>query len=946
MGHTWARLGSFEQVTLRHVVLDGCEVDVAQCELVRGGERQHLTTKEVEVLSYLADNPSRGVSYEELLERVWGHPRLASTQPVYSVIKRLRRKLDGFGEHRHLVTVHGVGYRFEPPPRAPTVASRPPAPLPAAMRLSSFVGRDAELALLADALDGARIVSLVGPGGAGKTRVALELASRAASSGREVALADLSDVAIGSDVARAVAAAVGARSEHDERPIASAGRTLKARGTWALILDNAEHLLDAVAAAATELAPHLRVIVTSRERLGVPGEHVVEIGPLPPSDAAQLFEERARAAGAKPSDRMLINPIVAQLDGLPLAIELAAAHAGAVTLERVSADLDRQIDRLRATRRGVPSRHATLRSSVAWSWGLLEPEERAVLAQCVVFAGGFTIEAAEAVVGRDAAGGGTVQEILVRLSERSLLRTDSATDGGARLSLYTCVRELASEHVPDRRALEGRHARWALEAAHAAGALDEGSPPSAYAALAPELENLRAAFVHACAHEHARAAELALAIDFLLSPSVGPGRAVELTRALAVTSGAPRVRVRLALGRAHEDLRFHEDTRSLAHSEGTDQQALEADRLWAAARSALGEPGAALPVLEAAYERAQETAPNSSTLGRLALDLGEAHLMAGRLERAGELATEAARLLEAQREPTQAARAQCTLSHVFRERGESESALAVLERARRLLEDAGDEVALARLELDRGALLSHVCRTDEAVEALAAAIAAHHRLGLITGEIRARDWMVLALLGLGRDEAALGEAREIQQLALSLGRPSYEAERAFGATWLVTGRLPEADEAFGRALQILSTGGKEAVRGHVLSLRALGRTLSGRLSEAVGDLEACAAIHLARGSEAALASCLAELALVLELEAPRADTEARFAARERGPTSPWERRGGVARRAMLEIIRARRAGRGTNALQASARDALLEGRDRPGDYFTRCTLALLDHVAR
>jgi predicted ATPase/DNA-binding winged helix-turn-helix (wHTH) protein len=939
-------LGSFQQVTSRPaLVLDGCEVDVAQCELVRGGERQHLTTKEVEVLSYLADNPSREVSYEELLERVWGHPRLASTQPVYSVIKRLRRKLDGFGEHRHLVTVHGVGYRFEPPPRAPAMASRPPAPLPAAMRLSSFVGRDAELALLGDVLPDARIVSLVGPGGAGKTRVALELASRAAASGREVALADLSDVVTGSDVGRAIAAAVGARSEHDERPIVSAGRTLRARGTWALILDNAEHLLDAVADAATELTPHLRVIVTSRERLGVPGEHVVEIGPLPEDDAAQLFEERARAAGAKLGDRRLIHPIVTQLDHLPLAIELAAAHAGAVTLERVSADLDRQIDRLRATRRGVPSRHATLRSSVAWSWGLLDPQERAVLAQCVVFAGGFTIEAAEAVVGQGVLGA-SVQPILVRLSERSLLRTDSATDGGVRLSLYACVRELASEHVPDRRTLEQRHAHWALGAAHAAGALDEGSRPSAYAALVPELENLRAAFVHACAHEHALAAELALAIDFLLSPSLGPGRAVELARAVQFTAGAPAVRLRLAIARSHEDLRFHEDTRSLAHAEGTYLQALEADRLWAAACSALGEPGAALPVLEAAYERAQETAPNSSTLGRLALDLGEAHLMAGRLERAGELAAEAARLLEAQREPTHAARAQCTLSHVYRERGESESALAVLERARRLLEDAGDEVALARLELDRGALLSHVCRTDEAVEALGAAIAAHHRLGLITGEIRARDWMVLAFLGLGRDEAALDEAREIQQLALSLGRPSYEAERAFGATWLVTGRLPEADEAFGRALEILSTGRKEAVRGHVLSLRALGRTLSGRLTEAVEDLEACAAIHLARGSETALASSQAELALLLELEAPRADTEARFTARERGPTSPWERRGGAARRAMLDIVRARRAGASTTALHQSARDVLLEGRDRPSDYFTRCTLCLLDHLAR
>ena len=164
------------------LLLDGCVVDVAQCELVRNGERHHLTTKEVEVLAYFVLNPSRNVSYEELLEHVWGYARVTSTQPVYSVVKRLRRKLDGFSEHRHIVTVHGVGYRFEPPrsPQAPPDAreTRGGTSAPLAARISNFVGRAREQAAIeASFADGARVVSLVGMGGAGKTRLSVEYAA-------------------------------------------------------------------------------------------------------------------------------------------------------------------------------------------------------------------------------------------------------------------------------------------------------------------------------------------------------------------------------------------------------------------------------------------------------------------------------------------------------------------------------------------------------------------------------------------------------------------------------------------------------------------------------------------------------------------------------------------------------------------------------------------------
>ena len=485
------------------------------------------------------------------------------------------------------------------------------------------------------------------------------------------------------------------------------------------------------------------------------------------------------------------------------------------------------------------------------------------------------------------------------------------------------------------------------------GALDETPPPRAYAELAPELENLSAAFRRALPTAPDTAAELALAIDLVTARARGPNAASVLTLAIAAATGERAVRLRLALGRSQQHtgapgLALLDETCAFAAAYGTPTQQLEAERLAGACLAAIGEPAAALPRLEAALERARASLPGAAIVGRVALDLAETHLAAGSVARARELSMEASRLLEAQSDYSQAARAAAVLSHVHRENREHEDALAALERARRLLEEAGDEVGLARLELDRGVLLAHLARSEEAEQALATAIAAHHRLGLVTGEIRARDWMVLALLGLGRDDEALAQARELQQLGIDLGRPVYQAERAFGATWLVTGKPDEADVAFGRALAVLAAGGEESVRGHVLSARALGRVILGRVVEAEADLVACARIHQARGSKAARLHGLAELAIVRELIGPRDDTAAILDEAVNASGSPWERRHADGRRAVLAIVRARRAGRPAaevDALIASARDVLLGDALRTSDYFTRCTLLLIDHVA-
>ncbi len=941
-------MGSFDPA--QRILLDGCEVDLGQAELVRGAERQRLTTKELEVLHYLATNPGRPISHEELLEKVWGHSRLASTQPVYSVLKRLRRKVDGHGEHRHLVTVHGVGYRFEPAratatQRAPLSTPPPPA--------SSLVGRDVELTAVDACWDeGARIVSLVGPGGAGKTALARELALRWAARVRDVVTCDLASIDAAGDVRRAVSLAAGARASEGEDaggpdPILAA---LRSRGCWALTLDGAEHLLDEVASLAVELSPAVRVLVTSRERLAIPGERAIDVGPLTAPDGERLFRDRARAAGAAIDPGASVAEVVAQLDGLPLAIELAAAHAAIVSFERVQRELDRQLDHLVATRRGAPARHATLRRSVEWSWGLLDPEERAVLAQCTVFAGGFTLEAADAVI---AASGSGPRPRLVRLRERSLLRVLAEGAGRERLGLYRTVAELAHEHLADRDTVEERHAAWAHALVVESGVLEDPPRPGAFAVLAPEIENLATALRRALSRWPDRAADLALAHHHVTARTSGRGEDALLRSALEVAGPESALRLRLVLGRSlqhqgAEGARFLDETVELARACGSVRQALEAERLAAAARTAMGEPAAALVRLATLLDRARAAHDAGVVTGRIALDLAEAHLASGSVDRAGVLATDAARRLEAGRDPSQAARAAGVLVHVHRERREHEDGLAALERARRLLEEAGDEVALARLELDRGVWLADLGRSSEAEAALDAAIAAHHRLGLVAGEIRARDWMVLALLGLGKDAEALAQAREIQQLGIDLGRRVYEAERAFGATWLVTGAIDDADLAFGRALDVLAERGTATVRGHVLSARALARILAGRLADAEVDLAECARIHAGRGSDAAERHALAELALARELASPRETTDAALDAADAGGGSSWDQRHALGRRAVVAIVRARRAGH-TPAelarLHAEARAALLDGAAAPTDYFTRCSLLLIDHVA-
>jgi predicted ATPase/DNA-binding SARP family transcriptional activator len=372
---------------------------------------------------------------------------------------------------------------------APVPAPAPePAPgrrLPS--RLSSFVGRNTDLRTLGERLCGARLVTLTGPGGVGKTRLAVTAAESLQAVTPEtgpfphgVRVAELAPVQDPADIPAAVLDGVGERDtvlratlDKPVEPTESLPRLLEvlADRHLLLVLDNCEHLVDDAARFAETLlaaCPGVTVLATSREPLNVPGEEVVPVGPLPAADALRLIEERAAAAGrplADP-DRPAAEEICRRLDGLPLAIELAAARLRMLSPRQIADRLDDRFRLLTTGARTVLPRQQTLRAVVDWSWDLLGAEERRLLARLSVFVGGFSLDAAGAVLVPPRAGFADAFEPLAALVDKSLVAAvpPADTSAGPRYRLLETIREYAGERLRE----EGSGAAESARDAHAA----------------------------------------------------------------------------------------------------------------------------------------------------------------------------------------------------------------------------------------------------------------------------------------------------------------------------------------------------------------------------------------------------------------------------------------------------------------------------------------------
>ncbi len=352
-------------------------------------------------------------------------------------------------------------------------AAQPPTPwvsrLPA--RLSSFVGRESDLAALADAVKSHRLVTLVGPGGTGKTTTALELVRRADPAGGAifVALAPLDDR---DSIARALIRAIGLpESEQTGFANESAGpdRLDRVAGALAmssatLVVDNCEHVVDTAAEVVHRLlvdCPTITVIATSRSSLAVPGEHVYPLQPLPNDDALDLLVARAHdhAAGAavEAAKGDELRTLCDRLDRLPLAIELAAARLRWMSVPELIERLDDRFSLLTTGPRTVEPRQQTLRAVVDWSHDLLDPQEQVVFRRLGVFVGGATAEAIE-----DVADQRDVRLVLDRLLDKSLVLAER-TPSGMRYSMLQTLQDYASERLAEsgeRERVVNRHARY------------------------------------------------------------------------------------------------------------------------------------------------------------------------------------------------------------------------------------------------------------------------------------------------------------------------------------------------------------------------------------------------------------------------------------------------------------------------------------------------------
>ncbi|MFJ7196865.1 MULTISPECIES: BTAD domain-containing putative transcriptional regulator [unclassified Streptomyces] len=459
--------------------------------------------------------------------------RTAQALAAYDEVRTVLADRLGTDPGPELRSLHAELLRQDP--ARPPAPSAPPARTgaPAARqgnlraRLTSFVGREGDIDSLREDLSHARLVTLLGPGGAGKTRLSQEAAEAAASAWPDgVWLAELAPVDDPEAVPEAVLTALGARETvlrgagAEELRVAEGNvndplaRLTEhcSRRRMLLLLDNCEHLVGAAAALADHLlahCPHLTVLATSREPLGVPGEFVRPVEPLPDPMALRLFAERGAAArpgfrtDADEETAAASAEICRRLDGLPLAIELAAARLRMLGPRQIADRLDDRFRLLTSGARTVLPRQQTLRAVVDWSWDLLDESERAVLRRLSVFAGGCTLTAAEAVCADGPQGAREVAGLLGSLVDKSLVVAAPAEDGEMRYRLLETVGEYTSarlDEAAERGPVVRRHLVFFRELVRTTEPRLRGAGQrSAVELLQREYENIRTALRSAVA---------------------------------------------------------------------------------------------------------------------------------------------------------------------------------------------------------------------------------------------------------------------------------------------------------------------------------------------------------------------------------------------------------------------------------------------------------------
>ncbi|MBR7190827.1 AAA family ATPase [Gordonia sp. JH63] len=459
-----------------------------------------------------ARDPFDEPAHTALMRALAGEGRAADALVVFD---RLRRRLStelGTDPGTEMARVHAEILTATSPPEIS--APRPVRAVGLRSPTTELIGRGADLDAVASMLDTGRVVTVLGPGGVGKTRIATEIGHRLHAAGAPVYFVSLASVRSGEDVIPAIAATLGV----GESDLSATGRPrmtpgdLTARLEDALrerasvvILDNCEQIIGACARIVAELTaavPGVRVLSTSRTPLAIVGEQVHQLPVLAAVDvnssAVQLFRTRARAV--RPDAELPAGRVVElcrHLDGLPLAIELAAARIRTMTVEEIADRLGEKFALLRSADRTTPDRHRTLYAVIEWSWELLDDAGRAALVQLCRFPGGFSRSAARAVTG---ASGTVLDDTLESLTNQSLLSVVE-TDGSVRFRMLEMVREFGETRMAADLAarVESQMRGWAIEFVSRMRDLAEnGDHPAGAGGLAREADNLTWILRSAC----------------------------------------------------------------------------------------------------------------------------------------------------------------------------------------------------------------------------------------------------------------------------------------------------------------------------------------------------------------------------------------------------------------------------------------------------------------
>jgi predicted ATPase/DNA-binding winged helix-turn-helix (wHTH) protein len=622
-------------------------------QLLVDGIPVELGMRAFDVLMVLIEAGDLLVTKDELLARVWAGVAIEENN-LHVQISALRKVL---GSDRGFIrTVSGRGYRFTADVRTVATAPKltgtpeslllrdradPAGPIhhPAGTNLvatvSEFVDRDAELAEVLELIAQHRLVTLTGAGGIGKTRLGLEAARRVLPEFRDgVWVAELAALSDSELVPAAVISALGLQPGADRMPPDRLAAALRTKSLL-LVLDNCEHVIGAAARSAETLlhsAPGVHLLVTSQEPLGVEGEQIYRLPPLdvPPENvgtaeeamqhgAIRLLTTRARAADPHFSlndhNAAAAGAICRRLDGIPLAIELAAVRVATLGVDEVAAHVDDRFRMLTGGLRTALPRHRTLRATLEWSHQLLDEAEQVVLHRLSVFAGGFTLEAACTVVADAALPEATVTDLLSNLVAKSFL---TAQLGGAapRYNFLEPTRAYAREKLAESGELDvaRRHAAYYCTLFDNADAIWETTPTAEWGArYAPELENLRVAFQWSF------------------------GSAGDPATGIALAGASLRLWLQLSLAREGRAL----FDRAISHLDAGTVKAVEARLRYAVGRLWAGLPqGRALPAFARAAELYRELGDEVG-LGRALGAMGLALARLGRAEEAAAALAEA-----------------------------------------------------------------------------------------------------------------------------------------------------------------------------------------------------------------------------------------------------------------------------------------------------------------